>query len=151
GPDTETTNKKVLAAEPPPPTAHDRSVPAQLSDVAVRALAHDPAVRYADGQAVAQALVEAWQRAVTSGAVPRGWFAGGGASAVEPRRAEASTDVDPPRPSVPPPPPPPPPKTPEIALTKPMRAAKSVPPVVRPSQSTDRGDAAQVIRTSTEI
>jgi serine/threonine-protein kinase len=70
GPDTQTTNKKVLAGEPPSPREHDPSVPEPLAQVARRALAHDPAVRYADGAAVVKALTDAWQEAIASGAIP---------------------------------------------------------------------------------
>src|SRR5262245_5761337 len=75
GPDTETTNKRVLAGEPPPPRAIDPTVPEPLSAVAVRALRHDPAVRYADGSAVVEALARAWHQAVAGGAVPVSLFA----------------------------------------------------------------------------
>src|SRR5262249_26091099 len=151
------TNKKVLAAEPPPPTVHDRSVPEPLAAVAMRALAHDPATRWADGAAVAGALVEAWQRTVTSGAVTLASFASSAAEiAVEPvPRPRPTVDEGPPRGSAPrsagpggapgvatP--------TPEVARTKPMRAAKPPGPI-RPQQSTDRGDEAQVIRTTPEV
>ena len=75
GPDTETTNKKVLAAEPLSPLTYDPSVPPALAQVAMRALAHDPAVRYRDGSQVAQALVEAWQETIRAGMVPVSAFA----------------------------------------------------------------------------
>jgi serine/threonine-protein kinase len=154
GPDTETTNKKVLAAEPPPPTAHDASVPAPLAEVAMRALAHDPATRYADGAAVTQALALAWQKTVTSGVVTLASFASSAAEIpaepVERPRAEPverprAEPVERPRGG-----PPVAPATPEVARTKPMRAAKPPPPI-RPQQSTDRGDEAQMIRTTTEV
>jgi serine/threonine-protein kinase len=154
GPDTETTNKKVLQAEPPHPQTRDPSVPAPLADVAMRALAHDPARRYADGKAAAQALVEAWQRTVTSGAVTLASFAGAvepPADSIPPRPRPPLTEVDPPRavavvaerPPV-------------VAATRPMRAARPAvaseeATIVRPQQSTDRGDAVQMIRTSTEV
>jgi serine/threonine-protein kinase len=74
GPDTETTNRKVLAGEPPPVRAHDQAIPEPLAEVTMRALAHDPAKRYADGTQVAEALTEAWRRSLASGAVPMSAF-----------------------------------------------------------------------------
>src|SRR5262245_28169649 len=75
GPDTETTNKRVLAAEPVTPRSHDPRIPEPLAEVALRALAHDPSRRYPDGSAVAQALVDAWHKALRSGAIPVTAFA----------------------------------------------------------------------------
>lgn len=75
GPDTETTNKKVLLAEPPSPRISKPDVPEPLAEVAMRALAHDPKIRYADGAAVAQALGAAWRRTIASGAVSLASFA----------------------------------------------------------------------------
>src|SRR5215471_8690497 len=75
GPDTETTNKKVLAAEPESPAAYDASVPPAMAHVAVRALAHDPTIRYKDGTQLLQALVEAWQETIRAGMVPVSVFA----------------------------------------------------------------------------
>ncbi len=43
GPDTATTNKKVVAAEPPSPRHWDARIPEPLAEVVMRALAHDPA------------------------------------------------------------------------------------------------------------
>src|SRR5262245_59741007 len=74
GPDTETSNKKVLAAEPPSVRTHDPSVPEPSAAVAARALAHDPKARYADCSAVAAALAQAWHDALVSGAVPMAAF-----------------------------------------------------------------------------
>ncbi len=94
GPDTDTTNKKVLAAEPASPRVHDPRIPEPLAEVCMRALAHDPARRYAEGSAVAQALVDAWHRALRSGAIPVSAFAA----------AAVPTPPPPSRNSAPPPP-----------------------------------------------
>jgi eukaryotic-like serine/threonine-protein kinase len=75
GPDTETTNKRVLAAEPASPRIHDPRIPEPLAEVALRAMAHDPSRRYPDGSAVAQALVDAWHKSLRSGAIPVSAFA----------------------------------------------------------------------------
>jgi len=75
GPDTETTNKRVLAAEPVTPRTHDPRIPEPLAEVALRAMAHDPSRRYPDGSAVAQALVDAWHKSLRSGAIPVSAFA----------------------------------------------------------------------------
>src|SRR5262249_26052353 len=75
GPDTDTTNQKVLAAEPPSPVTYDPRVPPALARVALRALAHDPSVRYRDGTQAAQALVEAWQGTINAGLGPVAAFA----------------------------------------------------------------------------
>ena len=56
GPDTETTNKYVIRAEPPSPREIDPGVPEPLAEVAMRALAHDPVRRYANGADAAEAL-----------------------------------------------------------------------------------------------
>jgi serine/threonine protein kinase len=113
GPDTETTNKKVLAAEPPSPLTYDPRVPPALARVAMRALAHDPSVRYRDGTHVAQALVEAWQETINSGIVPVSMFA---------------TSVPlPPVDSIPPPPPPKKGSAAAAAAAKPVAAAPPLP------------------------
>src|SRR5215471_2620393 len=75
GPDTETTNKRVLAAEPQSPLVFDPAVPPALAQVAMRALAHSVSVRYRDGTQLAQALVEAWQETIRAGMVPVSAFA----------------------------------------------------------------------------
>jgi eukaryotic-like serine/threonine-protein kinase len=75
GPDTETTNKRVLAAEPASPRIHDPRIPEPLAEVVLRAMAHDPSRRYPDGTAVAQALVDAWHKSLRSGAIPVSAFA----------------------------------------------------------------------------
>ncbi|HKA89378.1 MAG TPA: serine/threonine-protein kinase [Haliangiales bacterium] len=109
GPDTETTNKKVLAAEPASPRAHDPRIPEPLAEVCLRALAHDPARRYPEGTAVAQALVDAWHRALRSGAIPVSAFAG----------VASPTPPPPSRNSAPPP------TRPAPAPTKPAAPAKA--------------------------
>jgi serine/threonine-protein kinase len=105
GPDTETTNKRVIAAEPPSPLEHDPSLPPALAAVAMRALAHDVRARYVDGTALAQALIEAWQESLRAGLVPVAAFA-----------SAAAVDVN----SVPPAPP---------ARVAPARAAVAPAPV----------------------
>ena len=148
GPDTETTNKKVLAAEPPSPREHDPSIPRPLAEVARRALAHDPAVRYADGAAVVQALTESWQEAIASGAIPVSAFTM--PVAVMAAASEARITHETERDSRPPAmtevlePDDPPVVTVEPARSGPLRAA----PEVRPQTSTPRDDAATLIRTS---
>jgi serine/threonine-protein kinase len=74
GPDTATTNKKVMAAEPPSPRKWDPKIPEPLAEVVVRALAHDPARRFADGAAALEALGVAWQQSLASGEVPLSAF-----------------------------------------------------------------------------
>jgi eukaryotic-like serine/threonine-protein kinase len=75
GPDTETTNRKVLAGEPPSVRTHDGKIPEPLAEVTARAMAHDPAKRFADCTQVAEALTDAWRRSLASGAVPVTAFA----------------------------------------------------------------------------
>jgi serine/threonine-protein kinase len=69
GPDTQTTNGYVLKAEPPSPRSYDPSVPEPLAQIALRALAHDPARRFANGADVERALAEAWERCLANGMV----------------------------------------------------------------------------------
>ncbi len=142
GPDTETTNKKVLAAEPPSVLMHDPALPAPLAAVAARALAHDPSVRYADGNVLASALGEAWTQAITSGAVPVTLFAASGPPEMNTREG------------APAPPPPPPPAPAAVLRSMPTRTEEhDLPPLhveatPRESHTTQRDDPAQVIRTS---
>ena len=105
GPDTETTNKKVLAAEPVSPRVHDPRIPEPLAEVCLRALAHDPARRYPEGSAVAQALLDAWHRALRSGAIPVSAFA---ASVVLTPPPPSRSAPPAPAPAAPPPTPAPP-------------------------------------------
>jgi serine/threonine-protein kinase len=94
GPDTQTTNGYVLKAEAPSPRTVDPGVPEPLAQVALRALAHDPKKRYANGADVEKALAEAWERCLAGGMVPITAFA-----------AAAPAPV-PQQPATPPPPPP---------------------------------------------
>jgi serine/threonine-protein kinase len=109
GPDTQTTNSYVLRAEPPSPETFDPALPAPLAQVALRALAHDPKKRYANGAEAEAALAEAWERSLASGLVPVSAFASAPAPApavsaagstsparVEPQvcRADAPTVLD---------------------------------------------------------
>jgi serine/threonine protein kinase len=114
GPDTDTTNKKVMASEPASPRVHDPRIPEPLAEVCLRALAHDPGRRYPEGSAVAQALVDAWHRSLRSGAIPVSAFA---ASAVP-------TPPPPSRNSAPPPPRPPVAPAPAPAKPPPRPAQK---------------------------
>jgi serine/threonine-protein kinase len=159
GPDTETTNKKVMAAEAPSPCEHDPSIPTPLAEVAVRALAHDPAVRYADGAAVAAALSRAWHEAITSGAVPVSLFAA--LATTPPLVAASGAAASPPPPSLPPAAPPPardarPPARalpterdagPPLMTEPPEPPAPREPAIVREQHSTARDDVATLIRT----
>ena len=83
--------------EPPPPLSP--RLPAPLVEIVERALAKDPAHRYADGAAMADALLQARPRARTARRPLVGAAAAGAGS--------TSTSDRPPAPLGPPPPPPP--------------------------------------------
>jgi hypothetical protein len=51
--------KAILTEEPKPPSATNHRVPQQLEAICMKALAKDPAKRYPDGDALAEALEEA--------------------------------------------------------------------------------------------
>ncbi len=76
GPDTRTTNGFVLAAKAVPPTAHDRSIPAPLVEVTMRALSPSTKQRYKDGCEAEEALRAAWQKCLTSNLVMPASLAG---------------------------------------------------------------------------
>ncbi len=61
GPDTASTNQKVVKALAKPPREYDRSIPEPLSALTMRALHPDPEKRFRDGAEVEAALEEAWQ------------------------------------------------------------------------------------------
>jgi serine/threonine protein kinase len=75
GPDTQTTNSYVLKAEAPTPRNFDPSVPEPLAAIALKALRHDPKVRFANGNDAEAALVEAWDKCLSQGLVPLSAFA----------------------------------------------------------------------------
>jgi serine/threonine protein kinase len=137
GPDTETTNRKVLAAEPPSPRSFDPKIPEPLAAVAVRALRHDPEVRYRDASEVAAALAEAWGASIKAGSVPVSLFA---LPPVAAPREDANPKVQPEA-------------EPRVSRTLPTdRDAEppvaGPPAVVREQHSTARDDVATMIRTS---
>jgi eukaryotic-like serine/threonine-protein kinase len=69
GADTQTTNRTVLAGKLPSPRQHDPAIPEPVAQVTLTALHPDPKERYTDGAHCAQALLEAWQRSLSSGQV----------------------------------------------------------------------------------
>jgi len=69
GPDTKTTNSYVVKGDAPPPTRHDPSIPAPLSDVVMTALQPSDRQRFKDASEGEQALREAWDRCLTQGLV----------------------------------------------------------------------------------
>jgi serine/threonine-protein kinase len=75
GPDTQTTNGYVLKAEAPTPRNFDPSVPEPLAQIALKALRHDPKVRFANGNDAEAALAEAWDKCLSQGLVPLSAFA----------------------------------------------------------------------------
>ncbi len=75
GPDTQTTNGYVLKAEPPSPRVYDPTVPEPIAQIALKAMAHEPAKRYANGAEVEKALADAWERCLAGGLVPISAFA----------------------------------------------------------------------------
>ncbi len=75
GPDTQTTNGFVLKAEPQSPRVYDPSIPELLAAITLRALAHDPKKRYANGNDAEAALAEAWDKCLSQGLVPLSAFA----------------------------------------------------------------------------
>ncbi|MCX5748327.1 MAG: serine/threonine-protein kinase [Proteobacteria bacterium] len=62
GPDTKTTNSYVVAGSAPPPTKHDPSIPAPISEVVMTALQPSASARFKDGSEAEAALRDAWQR-----------------------------------------------------------------------------------------
>jgi serine/threonine-protein kinase len=151
GPDTQTTNRAVLAAEPPSPRVHDPSIPEPLAQVALRALAHDPKKRYADGNAVADALTQAWQQTLVSGSVPIEQFTSlAKIEPVVPRKSISQPTAAPPQKEV---------KLPDLALAlaptvadtenEPAREAnRHETAIVRETSTIVRGEAAQVVHTT---
>src|SRR5262245_8066538 len=126
GPDTETTNKTVVRAEPPSPKHYDPNVPEALAQVALRALAHDPARRYANGTEAAAALKGAWERALASGAVSVAQLGRGApAKPATPPPAAPAPDAPPPQAAGMPPLPKPKPASPPQPATA---IAKRTPP-----------------------
>ncbi|CAN5875516.1 hypothetical protein BH11MYX2_BH11MYX2_17990 [soil metagenome] len=69
GPDTKTTNGYVVQGNALPPTRHDPSIPAPLSEVTMTALQPSDRARYKDASEAEQALRTAWDRCLTEGLV----------------------------------------------------------------------------------
>jgi len=122
GPDTQTTNSYVLKAEPPSPRNFDPTVPEPLAAIALKALKHDPKVRFANGNDAEAALGKAWDVCLQEGLVPLSAFAS--ASGL-PGRASG------------PPEKPSPPPTPTPGGSKGKGAAKGPPPPPNERQETD--------------
>jgi serine/threonine-protein kinase len=69
GPDTKTTNGYVVQGNAPPPTRHDPSIPAPLSEVTMTALQPSDKTRFKDASEAEAALREAWDRCLMQGIV----------------------------------------------------------------------------------
>jgi serine/threonine protein kinase len=69
GPDTKTTNGYVVQGNAPPPSRHDASIPAPLSEVTMTALQPADRQRFKDASEAEQTLREAWDRCLTQGLV----------------------------------------------------------------------------------
>jgi hypothetical protein len=104
GPDTQTTNGYVLKAEAPTPRNYDPGVPEPLAAIALKALRHDPKVRFANGNDIEAALTEAWDKCLSQGLVPLSAFAS--ASGLPGRAAGGAPTPPPQNASATPPPPP---------------------------------------------
>jgi len=76
GPDTRTTNSHVVKGDALPPTHHDRTIPAALSDVCMKAIEPDASKRIKDGADAEQTLRLAWEAALTTGQVAPAALAG---------------------------------------------------------------------------
>jgi hypothetical protein len=102
----------VLKAEAPSPRQYDAAIPEILAKVALRALAHDPARRFANGTEAAAALKEAWESALANGTIPVSAFA---TTSARPRQ----TSTEPPT----------------VVDAPPTGAKLGPPPVTRPAPS----------------
>ncbi|RMH39911.1 MAG: serine/threonine protein kinase [Deltaproteobacteria bacterium] len=69
GPDTPTTNGYVIRGTARSPRVYDPSIPQPLADVAMRALAGDPAERFKTAAEAEQALMAAWDRCLQEGLI----------------------------------------------------------------------------------
>jgi len=69
GPDTKTTNNFVVKGDALPPTHHDASVPAPLSDVCLVALEPSATKRYKDAAEAEVALRKTWESCLRDGLV----------------------------------------------------------------------------------